>query len=144
MEKKVIYAQYYQNHSATSSLFEKLLFLVLFNLDNCYSDNNFIDDVLVLRGKQIFEEGREEGLEEGIQLGMTDGFKIGYDSFIRQAKLGLLKQIKIFIEKNMTTEEIIDLNELFTADEVEAIRSYLKDHNDCSIEELGEVLNKEV
>ena len=41
----------------------------------------------------------------------------------------------------MITEEIIEMNALFTADEVEAMRSYLKDHSDCPIEELAKFLN---
>ena len=98
-------------------------------------------DAQIQHEDRMRSEGKAEGFEEGIEEGKNQGIIIGEKTSLLKTKSRMLKQVKKFVENGMTNDDIINMNHLFTTDEVQAVRTYLKDHSDCSIDELVDVFS---
>ena len=79
--------------------------------------------------KRICDEAKEEGRLEGEKIGREEGLRIGEargrEEERRTLKLQMLRKIKELIEKNWTTEQIIDVYFMFDEEEIDGVRTHL-------------------
>ena len=94
--------------------------------------------------EEITEQATAEGILEGKEIGREEGIQIGEargrEEERRTLKLQMLRKIKELIEKNWTTEQIIDVYFMFDEEEIDGVRTHLQNHSDCPIEQLAEAL----